>query len=398
MFKQKKIWALALTPVLFSLAGCRDDNMYSGGGDGHIPNGRMDPITTADQRIHMICAQLDAITVKNVHGTLGGKNPGYLYDDSFFISADFIYWKAQEEGLEFAMKGDTTSDQDFDDQDLSFKFDPGFRLGMGYYFGGYDQWDVYVNWTRFQNKAHKSISGGSLGSPTAAGLDPTIYPEWDPQLTGNLATDASAHWKLLMNTIDFELGRNFFVSKRLSMRPFCGVRAAWLHQHYEAEYNSNAPGGNVNVASPASFKAENEFNSGGLRGGFDFQWHFNENWNILTKVSGSLLYGHFEIDEKTDASAGLGIVRHWGHEYNRVRGNVEAFFGLQWEDFVFDNSQHVAISFGYEMAEWFSQNEMIDWGFIVNTLPVVSNAQGRVERRHGDLGIQGINLKFQYNF
>ncbi len=348
-----------------------------------------------ETRLSRLEAQVKEIKVKNVHGTLGGNNPAHNLDiPAFYVTGDFLYWKTNEDGLEFAFTSDSaplsTATSDGKLHDVKFEWSPGFRVGAGYTFK-YDAWDLYANWTHLDTTARKSLTNNSPA-------ENTLTQTWfTPQIGASSflnATGASARWRMHYNTGDLELARFFFVSRTLALRPFMGVRGAWIEQRYRARYT----GGDFGTISPTTFRAHNNFSGGGLRAGLNMLFHFSRNWGLFGKASGSLVYGRFEIREKVTGIVPGGTasatIFEEKHSMNRVRANAEAGGGLQWEYFFCNNKMHVVLSAGYEIVEWFNQNELREF----RRDSTVANNFGFSIARDGDLGMQGFTLAARLEF
>jgi|SRR6185437_447726 len=214
---------LAVTAVILCFYGCRDK--YHPKQDAGLSE--TDPLfedlsAHYRQKKGVVAKYADAVTVQNVHGSFGGKNPAHLDSKGkgVIFTTDALYWKATEDNLTFASKVTENGTQ----QSLEtphFNWKPGLRLGLGGFFGKYDQWDLYCNWTYLYSKASNSVS-------VTSSSDFLMTDWWD----GTDFTNASAKWTLDYNTLDMEVGRNYFISKKVCFRPHVGVRGAWIHQKY----------------------------------------------------------------------------------------------------------------------------------------------------------------------
>jgi hypothetical protein len=360
-----------------------------------------------------------AIAEQNVHGTLGGKNPAHTTSKGPLITADFLYWRADEDGMEFANEvkthGAGTSLQG-NSLNLHGEWKPGVRAGLGWLFGACDQWDLYANWTYFRDKAHMSAS---TKNPRKF-----FVPTWS-NILGASANSPQASWTLNVNLLDLEIGRNYFISRKIALHPHVGLRGAWINQSYHADYTgawffSNLPGPVVNVArANTSFKAENNFKGIGVCTGADLMWHFTDHFGILTELAASLLYGNFKINEHFNGArpaiidATTGLISYQIQEkkdFNRVRANIEAFIGLFFETGLYHDRYHFTLSAGYELSEWFQQNEMVSL-FVENdveilgatpsipvSLAAATNRDMIAIRQSGNLGFQGLTIKAAFNF
>ena len=86
------------------------------------------------------------------------------------------------------------------------------------------------------------------------------------------------------------------------------------------------------------------------------------------------------------------------NEYDSYYRNAFAYdiaLGLQWEKFFCPNriskKGHLVISAGYEMHTWFAQNQLVN-------LVYIDQAPGFGPYLSGDLGLQGVDVSFRYDF
>lgn len=406
---------------------------------------------------------------------LGDKEAPYKNPNRFVVEGSFIYWQAYEDGLEYALtenanerhapiifgitdtNGGYTLSGAYKDKTPEFKWDPGFKLGVGVVFGDRDEWDLFLNWTWLKSKAN-----GSLTTPQPLIQDLAfafsdiaesvhkidIIPSWGNTALGGPAASARSHWLMHYNTIDLELGRNFFISKNVTLRPHIGLRAATIHQSVKANYDSifnsiewvdaGVPLGDAfrTFSNNDRFKGKNDFDGVGLRGGFDTNWNFLENFAFYGKLSGAILYGRFDVHENFKSDGTFSVVDFTeaagvsfnltnaydltiDDNYHRIRSTLQAAFGFTWHTGFNDDKQHLFISLGYEFNEWFQQNELRE--LIVaptpnsllipdDTVPPINVAnfaiqnqfdigtEPRTERREGDLGLQGLTFDVRFDF
>ncbi len=411
---------------------------------------------------------------QNTGDFLGDKLAPYNNPNRFIVDLSFIYWQAYADNLEYGLARDgqvgekeITISEVFDyggasfsefnkDQKMQFHWDPGFKAGIGVIFGEKDEWDLFLNWTWL-----KTIAKGSFSNPVFSDEDvfsfedglenPTIsnniVPSWSPVALGGPAKVAKSHWRLLYNTLDLELGRNFFLLNNVTMRPHIGLRAASLHQHinstYDAELNffnwsvHRVPTDHIQSFSPYSkFKGKNEFNGLGLRGGFDVNWNFYDQFAIYGKLSTSALWGRFSVYENFKSSDSIVATGLMAPEipfpinfnltdtfdetildnFHAIRMNFQCALGFTWHTDFNDDRQHLYISLGYEFNEWFNQNQLRDLfldppanlllppddpdlalGLALNSF----NKFGRFNyttKRQGDIGLQGLTFDVRFDF
>ncbi len=357
------------------------------------------------QKIALITSQVDAITTTNVNQTMGGKLPNYLHNPGFNMDVDFLYWRTDVESAQIGQVVKTTSDSGqtvFKNHQVGFEgsFDPGFRLQFGYTFANVDQWDMLLDWTYFHNTNHVSES---VPSSLPAGTTEEINPSWAATMFPVENQSASGHWRLNYNTLDWNFGRNFFISKSISTRLHWGLRAAWLYQEYRSSYTSSDTRLGVTPIE-SRFNADNEFHAVGLRTGTDIRWGFNRHWAFVGNIALSLLYGRFQIQETASVNMVDGVGKAatvtQPFNFNAVRPEIEAAFGLEWCSFFYNNKYRFAISALWEIQEWFEQNMLngLDQPFNENFVGISDYWQPINVRLNGNLGIQGFTLKFRLDF
>lgn len=383
------VQALAITAVLAVMGGCKSNSTMSGNTERHVGPYVSNPRVDTETKMQAMAAQLDAITMQNVHNTLGGQTAPHFNQDGFFLLADFLYWRADVDNLDYGYEYEFDKSTNGERLNLKFNWNPGFRVGIGYLFGQHDQWDLKFCYTWFHNSAHASEHNSGFG-------DAIIYPTWVSPLTGRVATEASAHWKLHYNVFDAELGRDYFISRKIALRPFAGLRGAWINQNYDANYQGTLS----SLDDTASFDAENDYHAGGFRTGGDMMWHFTENWGIVSKISASLLYGQFEVEQSTKAEFSNGTTTRLKSKdkLNKVRTNMDGAIGLMYQSDVNNNKQHISLSALYELTYWFNQNEMYKINYSGTTTTLSTATTLDTQPQGGDLGMQGLTIKFQYNF
>ncbi len=335
---------------------------------------------------------LEGVGEQNVHGGWQGKSAPYLHTGGFSVEADFIYWRADEDGLDYVL---TNNGSHTVFHKPGVNWDPGFKVGVGYTWGNQDFWDLFVRWT-YLNTHQDGNKKTSLGDASNV-----LTPVWSPAVTGQEALSASATWQMRYNTWDLEMGRDYFISKTLALRPHMGLRGASIRQHYDTKYL-----GVINLVSTpvpifkTGMKAENSFWGIGARAGAQLNWHFTRDWSVIGSVSGSLLYGHFDLNQKINGV--LGVVTpttfHFKDEFSKVATNLEAGLGFEWETFFCDDDYRVAISLSYEFSEWFSQNRMKEFELFNNVINGQLTGTTWVGDKKGDLGLQGGTLRVRFDF
>ena len=100
---------------------------------------------------------------------LGDKNPPYTNPNRFIFkvhlsigertwmrSIAFAEGNVAFDNTLTAVPEVRTTTNNLKIKDLNYKWDPGFKAGIGVIFGEMDEWDIFLNWTWLQSKANRS--------------------------------------------------------------------------------------------------------------------------------------------------------------------------------------------------------------------------------------------------
>ncbi|HSW72899.1 MAG TPA: Lpg1974 family pore-forming outer membrane protein [Chlamydiales bacterium] len=366
------------------------------------------------------------------------------YCSGFFITADFLYWQANESQIDYADRVHTAPNQlAFDGKDFTVHpdFKPGFRVGAGGYFGENYKWELYANWTRFHTHGNSSQKvpnllinpytftqfNSFLGAPVFSQTD-FLIPNWWSGILGPRSLAASARWILHFDIWDLELGREIQIGNKFAIRPHAGARAARIHQRYNADYTSFwtsidavnifATTNNVHFfIGDTAFRASNDFRGIGIEGGADIWWEFLPSFSLFAQFGGSLLYGEFKIHEKFQGFVNVQnlttqlqltpLETKIRKDIHEIVGNFETLLGFEWQYFFNCEKARFSLMAGYEMGIWFRQNQMftINSGVDATTFP---QGGGNIAARGdfilteteltGNLTLQGLTVRASVDF
>ncbi|MEX0961424.1 MAG: Lpg1974 family pore-forming outer membrane protein [Simkaniaceae bacterium] len=303
------------------------------------------------------------------------------------LNGDFIYWTARQEGLGYVysqtrnpfnnIEIDTKGSVKHND----FNFDPGFRIGFGFDIRQ-DDWDVSLTYTWLHTGSQTDqIRSRDLDHSETAPL--FLFQNTTPS---SLALEASTAWALKFNVIDLYMGRNFFLSETLSVKPFFGLKASIQHQDLKQHLSAVIP-----IIQEFSFESDEDFRYFGLgiRSGFDSAWELGKQFSLVCSGSLSALYGDYEISRK-DRSTDLQIPSpqeevdlYTNNHFHKINGVFELFLGVRWEKHFGEKHYYFKTDFGFEQQIWMNQNQFL---FLYE------------EGSHGDLILQGFTMKIRLDF
>lgn len=328
----------------------------------------------------------------------------------FEISVAGVYWAARQEGLSYAINIEANptfpaTERQFGLEDIigaefespNFKWDFGFKLGFAYV-SKCDGWDIGVTWTRFRGKAFSHVE-------TDQGTNRALLPIWSNHaaqisLGPLFATDIETRWSVDINLIDVELGREFWVSRKVTLRPHMGVRAAYLNQDYDLQHK----GGTFFVFEPFNNEVElrNNFHGVGVRGGLDSNWHFGCGWSLYGDLALSLLYGRFNLDHSevnrlAESPFRKTQILEVDDSFRASRFAADLSIGIQWSALFCDCDYAFTAQFGWEQHIFLDQNQLWRVDKIENnTSP--SFYENVYAQSRGDLDTAGWTLSLKLAF
>ena len=337
-------------------------------------------LSSFDERITVLETKLKKASLYN-----GPSRAEVVNGYHLFLTGEFLYLQPEENGLSYTIRAnnphlDLPKDR-LVYKNLDFDYDIGFRVGMGYSIP-HDHWDLYAVWTHYNTDAsgecHAEEDQGLFPIWTSLVLDP------DQPL---FVTDADAKWRLNLNIIDVELGKEYAIGKHLDLRPSMGVRTAFIDQHYHILY---AP-----VPLPLSMGSEfihlhNNFWGVGPKGAINTQWSFGAGFHLYGSAALSLLFGEFQIHSDDRFEAPLLPEVTTRHDFHQVRAIADLAIGLGWDLMLAHDQYHLGIRAGYEQHLYFGQNLFDRAVYNVFASNFISNL--------GDLSLQGWTASLRVDF
>ncbi len=343
-------------------------------------------------------------------------------------------WDMYQDGMEFAINDDVTNPSvpattPETIQQLNQlagarykkafpKWECGFKLGLGYC-SPCDGWDVGLEWTYFHGKAFNHI----IADPDSNHTLIALWSQFAPAQAGVVyATTVANDWKVKLNLIDLEIGRHFWVSRYLSIRPFIGLRYASIHQHNQIYYDGGSWSANsiVTPIQPAFngiVDIHNNYNGAGLLAGLDSEWNFGCGWSLYGNVAASIIYGRFSNDH--DEYIRLARTPHsitnildTRESFRASRPILDLGLGVKWSTMFCSCKYGFSAMLGWEQHMFFDQNQMWRVNRVGTTEPgpdnptdytanpPVLNLSGDniLQQRRGTLETQGWTLTFKFEY
>lgn len=392
------------------------DQMQSGqmNDDGTMASPNCCPPIVEDCCYCNVCPPTEMITPMAGPCVMGGWG--------VYLTADFTYWTAREQGTAFAT---TSGFQTFGPSTTipttqtgkvinpKTQWKPGFKAGLGLDFC-HDGWDLYAEYTWFRSNTSRSFNQNSAVNPTetASGGPASVNglvlfdnlwavnraPQFIRDSIGTTTAGASVtqlpflqsltgNWKLHLNVVDLALGRNFYISPRLTLRPHVGLKGEWQNQKIQLTFS------NAISPSPSDqiFNMNNKFSAWGIgpRVGLDTAWHFARLFSLVGDVAFTGLFEHFnakrfDYNQLFATGGGAESFVHVKNKFFTFAPVLEWFLGLRAEYWTECASYHFALDAGWESQIWFFQNQFI--------------RTYSTESTSGTLGLNGLTVHARFDF
>ncbi len=311
-----------------------------------------------DSRVSQLEKEIHQSGTENAMGTFGANTVSArpnVDGSGWILSGDALFWRASIGGTEYAyietaldvdrMKGKT--------QHVDFDTNWGLRLGLGYNVQ-YDGWDLLFQYTGFNTTGHSS---------EREELHNFVVQLRACQKLGNVPTprtEAFTYCGNVRSTYDFkyqsfdlDLGRSYFMSSKLSLRPHIGLKSAWIDQTQKTFYRSGNLRSNI-----VYVKDDSNFKGIGPRFGSDSQWHLMEGFSVIGNIATAVLYGRFNVDHKERESACQDLRVFLNDHQYAFSPMVQMKLGLHYDTSINDNKQFISVGIGYEAEYWWKQNQM----------------------------------------
>lgn len=288
------------------------------------------------------------------------------------VYAQLLYfYTAESLDIAYVENGDANN-FNHDYKILKFNPAPGFRVGLGYNLS-YDKLDTQLSYTWFQSIA-TAAEQGAVTSPSLAARLSLLDP----------FNVMSATSKLSYNIFDMDLGRSFYLSKMLQLRPFIGIKGGWINQYLDLDYSKDAVPFFAKIYAKERFT--NDFSGVGPKGGARLKYVFGQSQSNYFSLFGSFeagfLWGRWKAFDRFNDSLNTKIdfitsPRNFGSLV------FQSQFGFSWDYDFNKNAKHISMQIGYEIQDW------------LNYLQIFTNISGGM---NSDLILQGLNLGLRVDF
>jgi len=357
---------------------------------------------TIEERLSELEQQMEEVGTTNPEGTFGAgfTNAGTEGQNGWYLMVEPLYWHAKVGATEYAY---TDRDRQSDlgsillpplngrVKDQGFGWEWGLRLGLGRYFS-HDDWDVKLTYTWYQADDSTSVfkrEPSSVISLRIADIAPFSH--------------AKSHYDLNYNNVNVELGREYFMSSKVSVRPQIGVKSSWIYEKQQVHYTLPQIPDFDGSGHIVKVKDKDILWGIGPRMGVMVNGYIGDGFSLYASLDGALLYSYSRASYVMHADANATTIGddfriHLRSKSHLFMPNVQAMLGIIWETYINEKRQHITLGAGYE-AEYFwraNQALMVDDTFAPNF--VTPAKRFAVERASEDVMFYGLTLKARLDF
>jgi hypothetical protein len=335
-----------------------------------------------------------------------------------YATGSFLYWQAGQENMEIGIisrnspeegKADDTPFQTsyvnhMDVTNPNFTYRPGFKFGIGANLD-WDNWDAYAEYTWF----HGSIGSGV--SPLPATSTGSVVPPNGEYLypiqgaPGGMASlffsNAEQSWSLKMDFLDLSLSRSYYSGTRLTVRPFFGVRGAWIRQTLDTEYvGSTSYSNSAPTSSNGWLKAivNNQSAAWGIgpRTGFESNWLLGYGTRFIGNASGDILYTRYSLHQDQqaayfsaqDVADPITSNAAVSQTIDYLRAHTDFELGIGWGTYFDNNNWHIDLSATYGFQIFWDQNMFRNF----------EDSYAQSFAPNGNLYIHGLTMTANFDF
>ncbi len=228
------------------------------------------------------------------------------------LRGSYLYWKPCEKGISLgreltsvSSKASQNTDFTASTQNMSFEFESGFKVGVGYG-SPCCNWDLALDWTYFHASADAQAQGRGVSNSFVGSGFPTgtfFSSDWvSSRVVQPLMS--SARWTMALDLVDLSLGYTFCFQECFSIRPSIGLRGTRLDQKYHV--GSNVVEFIAEEFAQTAVESTCDLKAIGPRVAVDMEFDCGCGFAIFGSAGASLLYGKFHTRSDAALQPGPG--------------------------------------------------------------------------------------------
>jgi hypothetical protein len=249
----------------------------------------------------------------------------------WLFSADALYWRALQNGLSCNC-GCGIKNHDWN---------PAYRIGTENDFAS-SCWDASIYWTHYDartNQGHKPNDNSS-------------------------SKHSFGKWKLNFDTVDATIGRDFTLYSCATVRPFVGLRGAWIDESICAQLESSQISNLQEIFITTQQHNRVDFWGVGPQVGVELDWTLCNGFGFYGSIGAGILYGDFNVKFKVTEtfSNPTEVFDCKEHHHNQAcQAVADAAIGISWQH-CFCNNVKLRLRLGWEHHQYFDHSRFGSYG------------------------------------
>lgn len=269
----------------------------------------------------------------------------------FSIGGDWLYWKVEQEQMEFGALVTISPDDDLTviNSDVikpKFTEHDGYRYYIDYVTADKD-WKLSAAFTHVPTSASVSVAENPSVTMDFISIFGVNFPILEAIAEGTF-DEVSGKWNATIEYLDIDVTRNICFNDTFQINPHIGLRGFWSDQKFKIDGSS----AEVTFASRLKQKVKGI----GLEAGLWGELRLCNGFYLVGHVGGGLIYSKYRNSGTLDADADDGLARiHYNDSNYMSNAMVDTFLGVKYvgciQDFAFN--AHV----GWEQHIIFGTNQ-----------------------------------------
>ncbi len=300
-----------------------------------------------------------------------------------YISADFIYWVANQQGNDYAVTGaaitvpgtvdpntdliPSTLTQSGSVYSPNFKIKPGFKVAIGLDVMQ-TRWNLFAEYTYLYSKASSSVFNDNINtgilplynhSPNNSILSTTISAI-NSGATGYVS-QADSLWRLNFNNLSLELEKKFAILNNFFAKPHFGFQGSLQKQHFSVLYKVSSLETPTTILGTNSVNFKQTYWGFGPRVGLDGTWQCLNHFALFSNSGFSLLWSQFNGEGTShDTNTPLGysnlLISSINRKINTLIPVMQLSVGAQ-TNWISKDNFYFLLEASWEGQVWFNQNQ-----------------------------------------
>lgn len=325
---------------------------------------------------------------------------------SYFLSVDYLYWYAKQEGNTYASTGSALTVPGTQDPNTGLtppaicapgkiyspkgKMQSGFKLAAGVDCDK-THWTLFAEYTYLHTKSHSSVASKDLNLSILPLFSYTPNNSILSVANYNIAagaqgfvSKASSFWSLKYNLLTLELSKKLQFADNTKLIPHFGLESTQQTQHFNAFYDVNSLEEVTTSLGSNAVYFKQKFYGIGPRVGLDVDWRFAKHFGTFVQTGYSLLWSYFDVNARSHDTNSIAnysnvLIANQNYKPHTLTPMCQIILGLE-SNWTFKDSYEFLIQAGWENQFWFFQNQHAST--IANT----------------SLILQGLTLAFKFTF